>query len=806
MIEDSAKDRLAVSQLPDLTIETVLEAITDAFCALDRDYRIVHLNHVAASMMGLPVEDVVGKNHYDLFPILRDTDVERNYAECMASGEACHFEFNIPGTSAWLEIHAYPQADGLSIFFRNVTEQKEAQRIIAESHERERARNQELEALLSAVPAVILWAHDADAKTITGNRAAYELLKLPEGTNFSPLAYEGQTTPFRAYSHGKPVPPDQMPVVKASRGEAVSKVELEIVTADGESKSLYGSAVPLSDEHGNARGGIAAYVDLTEFNEVLKRLDEERATLSTLNEVGQRIASELDLHTLVQAATDACTQLSKAEFGAFFYNAIDESGESYMLYTISGVPREHFSKFPMPRNTDVFRPTFEGKGTVRVGDITKDPRYGKNEPYHGMPQGHLPVTSYLAVPVISRSGEVHGGLFFGHSEADVFDRRAEIICEGIAAQAASAIDNARLYGALQESDERFRVALANGLVTVYQQDLELRYQWIYPYAPEFSEGMVGRRDEDTLPPDEAQILGAIKRRVIETGKSERHEISASLPTGQKFYDLVVEPAKDKNGNVIGVRGTAADITLQHQAEAEIRRLNAELENKVRERTARLESLVREMEGFTYSISHDLRTPIRGLISNIRMILEDHADQLDDEGRKSLFLVEAEAKRMAALVNDLLEYARLSRTEVEKVPLDLASVASEVIAQITHGEESSVKWLVSDSLPATGDAAQLKLVLLNLLENAVKYRNAHELVVELGVRDGAFYVRDNGIGFDQQYAEKVFRPFERLHRANEYAGSGIGLANVKRIIERHGGQVWVEAVPGEGATFYFTLPE
>ena len=132
------------------------------------------------------------------------------------------------------------------------------------------------------------------------------------------------------------------------------------------------------------------------------------------------MASDLDRDKVVQAVTDAATELTTAEFGAFFYNVINEAGESYTLYTISGVPREAFSKFPMPRNTEVFEPTFKGIGVVRSADITKDPRYGHNPPYHGMPPGHLPVRSYLAVPVKGRSGNVIGGLFFGHSEPGRF--------------------------------------------------------------------------------------------------------------------------------------------------------------------------------------------------------------------------------------------------------------------------------------------------------------------------------------------------------------------------------------------------
>lgn len=205
------------------------------------------------------------------------------------------------------------------------------------------------------------------------------------------------------------------------------------------------------DESGRVNGIMILGVEISDQILNREKLKQAVKTLAQVNEVSRKISGELELKDLVQSITDAGTQLSKAQFGAFFYNLVDADGESYTLYTISGVPREEFSKFPMPRNTDVFAPTFAGTGTVRSDDITADSRYGKNAPYNGMPKGHLPVRSYLAVPVISRSGNVLGGLFFGHSDVGRFTDREEKIVEGIASHAAVAIDNARLYKLSQDA-------------------------------------------------------------------------------------------------------------------------------------------------------------------------------------------------------------------------------------------------------------------------------------------------------------------------------------------------------------------
>lgn len=205
----------------------------------------------------------------------------------------------------------------------------------------------------------------------------------------------------------------------------------------------------------NAAGRPERYIgvieDITQRKRTEDALTEETRILELLNDTGTAIASKLDLQSLVQTVTDAATTLTGARFGAFFYTVIDAAGESFLLYTLSGAPREAFEKFGLPRNTPVFHPTFHGEGVVRSADITRDPRYGTIAPHHGMPAGHLPVRSYLAVPVRSRSGEVLGGLFFGHPDAGVFSERAERLALGVASQAAIAIDNARLYEAAQQA-------------------------------------------------------------------------------------------------------------------------------------------------------------------------------------------------------------------------------------------------------------------------------------------------------------------------------------------------------------------
>jgi PAS domain S-box-containing protein len=230
---------------------------------------------------------------------------------------------------------------------------------------------------------------------------------------------------------------------------------------NGERFWAIGETKPLFDGEVAPLGFVKVLRDRSEERQIETALREQTRALEILNRVGSALARENSLDVLVQTITDAGVELSGAEFGAFFYNAINPAGESYMLYSLSGVPREAFSKFPMPRNTAVFAPTFNGEDIVRSDDITQDPRYGKNAPGSGMPEGHLPVRSYLAVPVVSRSGKVLGGLFFGHSTPGVFTERSEQSLSGLAAEAAIAIDNARLLEANQREIEERRRAEAS---------------------------------------------------------------------------------------------------------------------------------------------------------------------------------------------------------------------------------------------------------------------------------------------------------------------------------------------------------
>ncbi len=301
---------------------------------------------------------------------------------------------------------------------------------------------------------------------------------------------------------------------------------------------------------------------------------------------------------------------------------------------------------------------------------------------------------------------------------------------------------------------------------------------------------------------------------ISQGRVWKGEIKNRAKDGSIYWvDTTIVPFLKPDGKPYQYVAIRADITARKLVEQEIRRLNHELEARVRDRTAQLEAANKELEAFSYSVSHDLRAPLRHIDGFVGLLVKSDGQTVSERGRSYLETISGSAKQMGQLIDDLLAFSRMGRSEMHLAPVDLNELLEEVLPSLrSEYQARNIVWHKAPLPVVHGDRSMLRQVLVNLLTNALKYTRPRDpAIIEIGCRtdrpgESAVFVRDNGVGFDMKYSDKLFGVFQRLHRSEEFEGTGIGLANVRRIILRHGGRTWAESETGAGATFGFSLPE
>ena len=381
-------------------------------------------------------------------------------------------------------------------------------------------------------------------------------------------------------------------------------------------------------------------------------------------------------------------------------------------------------------------------------------------------------------------------------------------------------DSRRAEQALQESRERLLKAQRVARVGFLDWDLKTNEIFLSEEACE----MTGFSPEGGLTtpefvarsvhPDDLERTGESLK--LATQRVRAHDIvhRHKRPDGAIVWvHAQAELSRDGDGKPARLLGTIVDITELKRTEEALRQLNTELEQRVAERTAELETRNRELETFTYSVSHDLKAPLRGLDGYSRLLLEDHADRLDEEGRGFVQTIRRAAQNMSQLIDDLLAYSRLERRALQHGLVDLRALVESLVAERT--EEVSARGVTlqvdTPAVTVSADPEGLALALRNLLDNALKFtRGVPRTAIAVGGRETAtahqLWVRDNGVGFDMRFHERIFEIFQRLHREEDYPGTGIGLAIVRKACERMGGRAWAESTPGQGATFWLEIPK
>ena len=605
-------------------VSKILESITDGFLAFDREWRFTYLNHQGAATLGRPPEELLGKNLWEEFPELSSTSFGQLYQRAVAEGVPLELEDYYPPFNAWFAARAYPSEAGLSLYFRNITDRKQAEEALRQSEAKFRR-------LFDSNIVGIIFL-DLSGNIFDANDAFLEMVGYTrEDLRARKLRWDTMTPPEYA-------PLDQRSIEELRTSGVCTPFEKEYIRKDGSRVPVLLMGALLEGSQDKA---VSFILDLTERKQAIEALQE----------------SEERFRHMADTAP--------------------------VLIWMSG-PDKLCNYF--------------NKGWLDFTGRTMEQELG-----NGWVQGVHP-------------GDLQHCL---DTYMKAFDARQDFKME-------------------------YRLRHFDG-----------EYRWI--------------------------------------------------------FDIGV-PRFTPDGSFLGYIGSCMDISDRKQAEAEIQLLNESLEQRVKERTAQLEAANKELESFSYSVSHDLRAPFRHISGFVDLLQKQASANLDDTSRRYLKLIAESAKNAGKLVDDLLAFSRMGRTEMRYTIINLELLVREVRRDIemeTNGRV--INWQIQELPQVSGDPSMLRLVLGNLIANAVKYTQKRaEAEIEIGSTSDesefVFFVRDNGVGFDMRYVHKLFGVFQRLHSVEQFEGTGIGLANVRRIIHRHGGRTWAEGVVDSGATFYFSLPK
>ncbi len=549
---------------------------------------------------------------------------------------------------------------------------------------------------------------------------------------------------------------------------------------------------------------------------------QREVEIAALLRVTRAVLESGDFVQKARIIYDHCKGLVGATSGYVALLGADGAHNEVLFLDAGGMPCSVDPELPMPirgLRAEAYR-----SGRPIYDNAFEDSRYAAF-----LPAGHAPLKNVLFAPMVIK-GQAVGLLGLANKPED-FTENDVRLAAGFGELAAIALLN---YRAEAESDRLLREIESQrhllqtitdhvpaGIVVMSGEDL--RVKWSNPAYGEFVEepyrgrSLSGLYPREYIPDFEETGLGDLFRRVVETGQQEiltEFEYHG-FQRGVTYWRAFFLPLFSAGGDPPDLMGVVAEITEEVQTRKRIEELNQALQEKVREisrRTLELEAANQELEAFSYSVSHDLRTPLRAIEGFSRMLLEDYEAQLDEEGLRRLQVIRSNTQLMGRLIDDLLALSRLGRRELRIWDLDLEAMVQDIFREMEAQEPSrDLQLLIHAPLPpARGDRSLIAQALVNLLANAVKFTRLRDAaIIEVGGwtegEESLYFVKDNGVGFDMRYADKLFRVFQRLHRTDEFEGTGVGLAIVHRVLHRHGGRVWAVSRPDEGATVYFTLP-
>jgi PAS domain S-box-containing protein len=545
---------------------------------------------------------------------------------------------------------------------------------------------------------------------------------------------------------------------QALQTKSLYEIEHRLRMVDGSYRDFSVSAAPVLDDYGEIVEWVGTDIDITEKKQAQQALKMTQFCVDTATDAISWIGNDLRFAYVNDAM---CRELgySRSELMAMSVSDID--------------------------------PNISLEGMMQLGQAMKEQGSIKFETQHLRQDG-----SIFPVEVVANH------LQFGELEyACCFTRDMS--------------DRKLAESQLQKSHNLLQTVIEGTADAIFAKDLQGRFMLVNSMTATIIgkpvEEILNKDDRDLFPAEIASVLRETDRHIMTTGVNQVIEEEVLTNGKLRTYLSAKSVWRDAQGKIIGLVGIARDITERKLAEQEIKKLNEDLERRVIERTAELTAANSELEAFSYSVSHDLRAPLRGIDGFSQALLERYSDQLEDKAKHYLTRIRAGTQRMGELIDDLLTLSRVTRTEMRRQQVDLSAIATEISTELQQLEpERQVEFAISPRLVAHGDVQLLRVVLENLLNNAWKFTSASiQTKIEFSAilqADAkiAYFIRDNGAGFDMAYSNKLFGAFQRLHSTSQFPGTGIGLATVQRIINRHGGKVWAEGKVEQGATFYFTL--
>ncbi|NNM24566.1 MAG: PAS domain S-box protein, partial [Phycisphaerales bacterium] len=680
-------------RLRDERIRSLLDATAEGIYGLDMEGRCTFANESCARLLGYDSADqLLGHNMHTLIHHHRPDGNVYPMEECrifatFQKNEGVHVDdevfFRRDGTAFPVEYWSHPvtrdgELVGSVVTFLDISERLDAQHRIVESEVFLRSSINSLGTHLAIL--------DSDARIIRTNRA-WDEFGARNGANADRIGEQANYLEVCAAAGDDEVATSVRRALEELLAGDRQEFAIEYPCHSPEEQRWFLLRLTRF-ETPSGTYAVSAHDDITARKLTEHRLERRTEILSRLNEVNRSLAAELDLEQLVDRVTQVTTRLCGAEFGAFFYNVERRGDPSYMLYAIAGADRAEFEQFPMPRATDIFGPTFRGEGVIRLDDVTADPRYGRNAPFAGMPAKHLPVRSYLAVPVITRSGEVLGGLFFGHSDAGVFSETSESLVVGVAGQAAVAIDNARLYRDVERREEEYRGTFENAAVGIVHVDLDGSVLRVNDRL-----GEITGRDPGTLPgtplvdlieADDGELVATLLREVAGGSVHKSNdELRYRHAGGEAVWAMqTASLVRDDEGGSSYVVLIVQDISDRKQAEEHQNLLVRELSHRVKNLLATVASIS----------SQTLRQATD---------LDEFADSFQG--------------RLSALAN---VHTLLVQTEWKGASLQL--IVDRNFAPYAEDHEDSLRTRGVDVFLNPRAALAISLVLHELTTNAIKY--------------------------------------------------------------------------------------